>query len=315
MASKILIIDPLTLIGREFIRCLDDAPDLAVEVNYRHTSTDDEQQIAELGANPALVPPLDDPGEIAGLGIVVVTSDTETERTGHLEDLLIRHPEVTLVDVSRLPRLAELTAPAVGDTVARTDRWHLRVAHPALVAAAKILTALQPLEPIRGSVAAVDPVSAFGRGALETLVDQARSRMQGGDPDHAIGGHVLAFNQVAVDADSLTEEAADLIPEIPLAVTRTLTGCFHGHVAHLAIEFAELVDDSELRDAFDAATDIIVGEAPISLEVVPDRNHALLAPPQLSPDCRIVSLTAMVDGLRLGGALTAVEILHAMIVN
>lgn len=315
MASKILIIDPLTLIGREFIRCLDDAPDLAVEVNYRHTSTDDEQQIAELGANPALVPPLDDPGEIAGLGIVVVTSDTETERTGHLEDLLIRHPEVTLVDVSRLPRLAELTAPAVGDTVARTDRWHLRVAHPALVAAAKILTALQPLEPIRGSVAAVDPVSAFGRGALETLVDQARSRMQGGDPDHAIGGHVLAFNQVAVDADSLTEEAADLIPEIPLAVTRTLTGCFHGHVAHLAIEFAELVDDSELRDAFDAAMDIIVGEAPISLEVVPDRDHALLAPPQLSPDCRIVSLTAMVDGLRLGGALTAVEILHAMIVN
>ncbi len=50
MASKILIIDPLTLVGREFIRCLEDAPDLAVEVDYRHTSTDDEHQIAELGA-------------------------------------------------------------------------------------------------------------------------------------------------------------------------------------------------------------------------------------------------------------------------
>ena len=219
------------------------------------------------------------------------------------------------MDVSRLPRLAELTAPAVGDTVGRTDRWHLRVAHPGLVAAAKILTALQPLEPTRGSVAAVDPVSIFGRGALETLIHQAGRRMQGGDPDHAIDGHILAFNQVAVDADTLTEEAADLIPEIPLAVTRTLTGCFHGHVAHLAIEFAEPVDDSELRDSFDTAMDVVVGEAPISLEVVPDRDHALLAPPQLSPDCRIVSLTAMVDGLRLGGALTAVEIVRAMTVN
>lgn len=315
MASKILITDPLTLVGREFIRCLEDAPDLAVDVDYRHTSTDDEHQIAELGAKPALVPPLDDPAEIAGFGIVVVTSDSETERTGHLENLLIRHPEVTLVDVSRLPRLAELTIPAIGETVGTTDRWHLRVAHPALVAAAKVLIALRPLEPIRGSVAAVEPVSIFGREALETLVHQAGRRMQGGEPDHPIGGHVLAFNQVAVDSDALTEEAAELIPGTPLAVTRTLTGSFHGHVAHITIELAEPVDDPELRDAFDAADDIVIGEPPISLEVVPDRDHVLLAPPQLSPDRQIVSVTAMMDGLRLGGALTAVEILRAMTVN
>jgi aspartate-semialdehyde dehydrogenase len=315
MASKILIIDPLTLVGREFIRCLEDAPDLAVEVDYRHTSTDDEHQIAELGARPALVSPFDDPAEIAGLGIVVVTSDTETERTAHLENLLIRHPDVTLVDVSRLPRLAELTVPAVGETVAATDRWHLRVAHPALVAAAKILIALKPLDPVRGSVAAVEPVSVFGREALETLVHQAGRRMQGGEPDHAIGGHVLAFNQVAVDSDALTEEAAELIPDTPLAVTRTLTGSFHGHVAHITIELAEPVDDPELRDAFDAADDIVIGETPISLDVVPDRDHVLLAPPQLSPDRRIVSMTAMIDGLRLGGALTAIEILRAMTIN
>jgi hypothetical protein len=315
MSSKILIVDPLTLIGREFTRCLEDAIDLTVEVDYRHTSTDDEHQIAELGAKPALVPPLDDPEEIAGLGIVVVTSDTETERTRHLENLLIRHPEATLVDLGRLPGLAELTAPAVGDTVGTTDRWHLRVAHPALVATGKILAALRPLEPVRGSVAAVEPVSTFGRGALNALVHQAGRRMQGGSPDESIGGHVLAFNQVAVDADALTEEAADLIRDIPLAVTRTLTGSFHGHIAHITIEFAAAVDDPELRDAFDAADDIVIGEPPISLEVVPDRDHVLLAPPQLSPDRRIVSMTAMVDGLRLGGALTAIDILRAMTVN
>jgi aspartate-semialdehyde dehydrogenase len=139
--------------------------------------------------------------------------------------------------------------------------------------------------------------------------------MQGGSPDESIGGLVLAFNQVAVDADALTEEAADLIPEIPIAVTRTIAGCFHGHVAHITIELAEAVDDPDLRDAFDAADDIVIGEPPISLDVVPDRDHVLLAPPQLSPDRRIVALTAMVDGLRLGGALTAIDILRAMTVN
>jgi len=315
MSSKILIVDPLTLLGRELTRCLEEAPDLAVEVDYRHTSADDEHQIAELGARPALVPPLDGPDEIAGSSIVVVTSDVETERTRHLEDLLIRHPDVRVVDVGRLSALAELTTPAIGATVPASPSHHLRVAHPALAAAATILAALRPLEPVRGSVAAVDPTSTFGRDALETLVHQAGRRMQGGVPDHAIDGHVLAFNQVAVDADALTEEAADLIPEVRLAVTRTLAGNFHGHVAHLTVELAEPVDDPEIRDAFDAAPDLVVGEAPVSLAVVADRDHILLAPPQLSPDRRIVAVTAMVDGLKIGGALTAIDILRAMTVN
>ena len=315
MAPKLLIVDPLTLIGREFARCLEAAPDLALEIEYRHTAMDDEVQISELGAQPALVPALDGPDEIADGHMVVVTTETETERTRHLEDLLVRHPGITLVDVSRLPSLAELTTPAIGATAAGIDPPHLRVAHPALVAVAAVLAALRPLDPIRGSVAAVDPVSAFGRDALEILVEQAGQRMQGGKPDRPIDGHVLAFNQVAVDADSLTEEAADVIPDIPLAVTRTLNGSFHGHVAHMAIEFAEPVDDPELRDAFESASDLVVGEPPIGLDTVPDRDHALLAPPQLSPDRRIIALTAMMDGLRLGGALTAVDILRALTVN
>lgn len=315
MASKILIVDPLTLLGREFARCLEEAPDLAVEVEYRHTSEDDEHQIAELGAQPALVPPLDEAGDIAGSGIIVVTSDAESERSRHLEDLLVRHPDVRLVDVGRLPALAELTTPAIGATVAASASHHLRVAHPALAATASILAALRPLQPIRGSVAAVDPTSTFGRDALETLVHQAGRRMQGGVPDHSIDGHVLAFNQVAVDADALTEEAADLISEVRLAVTRTLAGNFHGHIAHLTIELAEPVDDPEIREVFDAAPDLVVGEAPVSLAVVPDRDHILLAPPQLSPDRRLIALTAMMDGLKVGGALTAIDILRAMTVN
>lgn len=315
MAPKILIIDPLTLIGREFTRCLEDAPDIALEIDYRHTAPDDEVQITELGAQPALVPPLDGPDDIAGAGTVVVTTDTETERTRFLEDLLVRHPEITLVDVSRVPSLAELTTAAIGATAAGIAPPHLRVAHPALAATAAVLAALRSLDPVRGSIAAVDPVSTFGRNALEILVEQAGRRMQGGEPDRPIDGHILAFNQVAVESDDLTEEAADVLPGVALAVTRTLNGSFHGHVAHLSIEFAEPVDDPDLRDAFAMATDIVIGEPPISLDVVPDRDHALLTPPQLSPDRRIVAFTAMLDGLRLGGALTAVDILRALTVN
>lgn len=315
MASKILIVDPLTLTGRELVRCIEATPDLAFEIDYRHTSPDDEHQVTELGAAPALVPPLEDSDDTGGAGIILVTSDTETERTGLLEDLMIRHPEITVIDVSRMPKLMGLTSPAVGSTALEPERCHLRVAHPALAATAAVLNALRPLDPVRGSVAAVDPVSTFGREAIELLVHQAGRRMQGGTPDHAIDGHTLAFNQVAVDSDALTEEAAELIRDVPLAVTRTLAGNFHGHMAHLSIELADPVDDPDLRDAFEAASQVVLGEGPIGLDLVPDRDHVLLTQPQISSDRRMVAMTALVDGLQIGGALTAVEILRSMTVH
>lgn len=315
MASKILIVDPLTLIGRELARCIEASPDVAVEIDYRHTAMDEEHQIAELGAEPALVPVLENPDDTGDAGIVIITSDTETERTGHLENLLIRHSELTVLDLSRLPRLLELTSPAVAATVHDRDTLHLRVAHPALVATAEVASALRFLEPVRGAVAAVDPVSIFGRGALETLVHQAGHRMQGGEPDHAIDGHVLAFNQVIVSADELQLEAAELLPGLSLAVTRTLSGCFHGHLAHISLELEVPVDDFELREALESTGSLILGDAPMGLDLVPDRDQVLLSQPQISPDRRMVSLTALVDGLRIGGAATAVEILRSMTVH
>jgi len=315
MASKILIVDPLTLIGRELTRCIEATPDLVFHIDYRHTAADDEQQITELGAEPALVPPLEDSDDTGGAGIILVTSDAETERTGLLEDLMIRHPEITVIDVSRMPRLIDLTSPATSATNLTTERCHLRVAHPALTATELVLRALQPLDPVRGSVAAVEPVSIFGREAIELLVHQAGRRMQGGTPDHAIGGHTLAFNHVAVDSDDLAEEAAELILDLPLAVTRTLAGNFHGHMAHVSVELADPVDDPDLRDAFEAASSVVLSETPIGLDVVPDRDHVLLTQPQISPDRRMVAMTALFDGLRIGGAFTAVEILRSMTVH
>ena len=60
---------------------------------------------------------------------------------------------------------------------------------------------------------------------------------------------------------------------------------------------------------------MVLAEGSISLDLVPDRDHVLLTQPQISPDRRMVAMTAMVDGLRIGGALTAVDILRSMTVH
>jgi len=312
MISKILIVDPLTLLGRELLHCLEDAGDLNPEVEYRHTSPDDEHQIAELGAMPALVPPITAVEELAGIDVVVIASDTETERTAHIETLLANHPEVAVIDVGRLPLLRAVTFPTTSLGPTDDGERHLRVAHPALEAAALVTRALSPLAPVRGALAAVDPVSIGGRNAIEALAQQAARRLQGGNPDQLVGGHVLAFNQVAVDTDALADEAGTVLPELPMAVTRTLSGCFHGHVAHLCFELGDPVDDFELRELLDDRIEIVLTETPIRLDDVVDRDQVLLTLPQLSADRRLVAFTALVDGLRVGGAMSAVAILRSM---
>ncbi|HSL18851.1 MAG TPA: hypothetical protein VLB51_13170 [Methylomirabilota bacterium] len=312
MISKILIVDPLTLLGRELLRCLEASPDLGFEIEYRHTSPDDELQIAELAAAPALVAPLEADEALAGVDVVVVASDAETDRTARLERMLAAHPEVAVVDVGRLQSLRELTSPDAGlDPAGGSDR-RVRVAHPALAAAALVARALEVLDPVRIIVAAVDPVSGAGRDAIETLAHQAARRLQGGTPDHLLDGHVRAFSQISVDPDALAEEAAVILPGLPSTVTLTLGGCFHGHLAHLALELADPVDDFELRDLLEDRPDLVLVESPLKLDDVVDRDQVLLSLPQLSADRRVVAFTAMVDGLRVGGAVTAVAILRSM---
>jgi aspartate-semialdehyde dehydrogenase len=162
-------------------------------------------------------------------------------------------------------------------------------------------------------LAVIDPVSAFGKEAIETLARQAVQRVQGAQVEDRIHGQVLAFNVVAVEADELQEDGAILLPDLPLAITRTLSGCFHGHLAHLGLSFEHRLEVSDLRDALAQADAIEITSLPLSLDSVPDQDRVLVTSPWLSPDGTQMALTMMADGLRVGSALTAVEILESLL--
>ena len=104
-----------------------------------------------------------------------------------------------------------------------------------------------------------------------------------------------------------------ILPDLPLAVTRTLSSSFHGHLAHLGLSFERRVEPNDVRDVLAQAEGIEIESPPISLDSVPDRDHVVVTPPTLSPDGSQLALTMMADGLRVGGALTAVEILEALL--
>lgn len=310
MPSKTLILDPLTLKGRELLGCSDRLDGIVGEWDYRHTDLDDEHQIADLRTGPVLVPPLEGVDDLEGADVVVVASDGWSSRHDHLLDYLDDFPATALLDLNALPRLRDRTTPSIGDI---GQSRQLRVAHPALFATARVAEVLVHLGAARGSLAVVDPASEFGREAVEILARQAAQRVQGAHVDDRIRGHVLAFNAVAVDSDELQEDASNLLPDLPLAVTRTLSGCFHGHMAHLALHLESSLEHNVVRDALEQAEGLVIEAAPLSLDSVPDRDEVVVSPPSLSPDGSQLALTMMADGLRVGGALTAVEILQGLL--
>jgi hypothetical protein len=308
--SKTLILDPLTLQGRELLSCGDRLEGLVGEWDYLHTDLDEEHQIADLNSGPALIPPLERVDDLDGADVVVVASDGWSSRHDHLLDYLDDHPATALLDINGLAQLRDRTTPTIGET---GQSRQLRVAHPALFATSRVAEVLVHLSALRGSLAVVDPVSGYGREGVEILARQAAQRVQGANVDERIQGHVLAFNAVAVDSDELQEDASLVLPDLPLAVTRTLSGCFHGHLAHLALSLESRLEPETVRDVFEQAEGIVIESMPLSLDSVPDRDEVVVAPPWMSPDGSQLALTMMADGLRVGGALTAVEILQALL--
>ena len=311
MPSTILILDPLTLKGRELMRCSDRLDDIVGEWDFRHTDLDEEHQIADLSAGPALVPPLDGTDDLVGADVIVVASDGWSSRHEHLLAWLDRNPDVSLVDLGGFEKLREITIPSAGGSTPASRQ--VRVAHPALFATSRVAEVLSYLGTAGGSLAVVDPASAFGLEGVEILARQAAQRVQGAQVDERIQGHVLAFNTVAIESDDLQEDAALILPELQLAITRTLTGCFHGHMAHLSLSFERRIDAEIVRDALSQADGLTIESLPVSLDSVPDQDRVIVTPPYLSPDGKQLALTIMADGLRVGGALTAVEILEALL--
>jgi aspartate-semialdehyde dehydrogenase len=309
---KILIVDPTTLLGREALALLQREPLETGAVSFVHTAGDDEHEIVELAGQPALVPPLTDPDQLAGFDAVLVASDTETARGSHVARFLEEHPSAPVVVMGHRSTLHEHTVPAAG----AATNWpltHVHVVHPALVALWSLASCLSQFEPSNATIAAIDPVSVRGTEAVERLARQAAKRLQGALVEETIEGRVLAFTAVATDDDDLNRDAAALMPDLSVSATRIVAGFFHGHQSHIGMVFDHEATEHDVLDALRADERFADPDLPISLDAATDSDQVLLSLPRLAADGRTMAVSAMADGLRVGGALTALQILRSLI--
>jgi aspartate-semialdehyde dehydrogenase len=310
---RLALIDPLTLRSRELLRLIESADEPISEWLFVHSDLDDEHQIAEIGGEPSLAPPLAAVEDLEGCDTVVVGSELDSSRLEVLEQYLADNPDVALLDMSRLERFVPLTEPATGLGGHDQPAARVRLAHPSLVTARLLLEAFAPFRPAALTIAAFEPVSTMGREAVEIVARQAAQRLQGAEVGQRVRDLILAFNLVVEPGGAFDEEAAQVFSGLPVAVTRSLSGCFHGHATHIGIVLEDELDEVELHDAWQSDPRIEVWEPPLSLDAVVENDQVLVTPPSCGFDRRVVAVQAAVDGLRVGGARTALEILRNMV--
>jgi hypothetical protein len=307
---RIAILDPLTLTGRELTSEIDRAFPEA-DVHLFHSEDDDEHQIASTGDQPALTPPLNESGDLAEFDVVILAADRAGLRLKALESALESIPELIFIDASPLGLYRHLTFPALGeDGVSPGAR--LRPAHPSIAVAHAVLRVLDSFGPETMTIAAIEPVSIFGKEGITTLAHQAGQRLQGEKVTRTIDDQIAAFNMTAQPGADLTGDAARLFPELEVVATRTSGGCFHGHVTLLGVTVTDCISRDEAVESLTSIPGAILAEFPMSLGDDDGRGVIRISLPEISLGGHMLSIQAMVDGTQVGGAKTVVSLLEKL---
>jgi|GEM_PF-2449773 len=310
---RFAILDPLTLMGQGLITELElSFPE--AELDLFHTAEDDEHQIAEIGGQAAMVPPLDEGASLSEYDVVILAADRTSPRLKMLEQALEDEGEFIFIDASSLGHYRHLTSPAL-NADAMTSGARLCPANPTIVVADCVLRALAAFEPTALTIAAIEPVSIYGKEAVTTLAHQAAQRLQGDTVSEKINKNIAAFNMTAVSGAELVKEASSLFPDLEVAATRTLGGCFHGHLAILSLTFAAPLPLKTAIRALKKAPGLSIKKSSLSVDGASDREGVCVTQVEASSGGQILTLQAIVDGLQIGGAATVAAILKGFRVS
>ena len=313
------ILDPTSLLGREVVEGV--AGSLP-EIRRRllHTGGAAEHLIADVAGEATLVPPLVELDEMDDSSAVVVTAAPPPEVAGRLVEWLRARPSVALLDCTQ-PGIAGAEATSVLDAVPlrvhRLPWYHL--VDPSLAAPARWLRALLPLEPSAFVATLLCPVSAFGAEAFDELASQGSARLSGqptGRLHHLPA--VLAFDVAPARDDRVSAmegQLGELFPDVQRGLHVVDVGVFHGTFATLQVRCSADVPLDEARALLRATPQLRLarrGETPTSSSVVGGERMICGGLRAQGPR---VAAWLFADGLRVGGAHAALEVLGSLSVR
>jgi aspartate-semialdehyde dehydrogenase len=313
---RVLLLNPLSLLGTEVRRALEARPDLWGDV--RAASND-----------PELVGTLLD---VAGAAAVVEAFSVE--EVGGVDLLMVcdrpypTGPELARLDPTTTVLFADggsgvdearVVVSGINDDAAVRGA---RLASPPapVVLLAHLLAPLRDLGLERAVASVLLPASSRDQAGLDELLEQTRSILAfRGELPSAVFGSQLAFNALPVEA----VQAPLLLPlrevlggSVALSVSAVQAAIFHGVSVSLWLALSEPRSASELSEAITASGLVEPAPEPLSLGPVTAATSDRILLGSVEPDPGQPGafwIWAVMDNLTRGGALNAVGVAEGLL--
>ncbi len=315
--TTLTILDPTSLLGRDLAVAVARAlPD--VRLRWFHTQADPESLIVEIGGEAALVPPLGDPGELAGSTAVVVTTQPDAGVAERLLRWLADNTDVVLLDCTQ-PGVGRGRTRGVFDRLpdAKPSLPWYHLAHPAVAAPVRFVGALVSLEPRALHLTALCPVACLGAEALDELAQQGAARLSGMPvrrPSRLPAA--LAFDVAPAPPDrarALEAELGDLFPGLERTVHLIDAGLFHGHAATLHLQCGTAPTHEHVRGLLRAAGGFhLVRRDEVATTTRAVEQGTTITCGGLHVTGGWIGAWLLADGMAVGGTGAALEILKSL---
>lgn len=317
--SRVAVLGPTTLLGREVRDLLDKHRDRWTEVILLATSEEEVGTVTESGGAAALVSEAS-PVSLEGVDLVISCGALEED----LPRVEARAPGAGAILVSPAATSGHGTPVVTGINPEDAIGGVVIVSpHPAAIALSYLLAPLTELGLAGASATVIQPVSMFGDQGLADLLSQTRDILaMVGDRRETIFDRQLAFNLYPAPEGSAA--LADLVRgvtglEAPIAVDTVQAAIFHGLSINLFVRFDEDPGEDRLRESLAAQTHVTVREPEAAGGEEPDQEpgpidvaaHEDVLVGSLRADPGAPGgywIWAVMDNLTRGGALNAVEI-------
>ena len=330
--SRLAVLYPTTLLGKELLDGLAERPDLTTDLRLLSLDVDEVGQLADAAGTASLVAAAD-ADEIEAADVVVVCGALAPYR----RLLESRRADATLVLLSPDAGIEDGTPVVAGVNLDAVRRGEAILSpHPGAVLLAHLLHPLVPHGLAAAVATVVQPVSVYDRPGLDELFAQAGRMvaMQSQAPSKLFGGRQLAFNLYPAGGTTggLTAQLRSALGEpaaaLALSVTLLQGAVFHGFSAVVHVEMAggsggeggdepsevelrERLAENQLIELYEPAKGKGERLGPID---VPAHDRVLVGPvardPEASGGRGGYWIWAVMDNLTRGGAANALAILE-----
>lgn len=319
MKPVLAIVHPTDLVGEEVRGSLGRRRDLWREVRLLSTVGDEIGALTEIGGAAAMVVAIDDDdlaSNLAGVDAAFFCGPIERNRP-----LLAARPAGCAAIV-----LSSDATPADGHPVVAAINLETVAAggvllspHPGVVMLANLLYPLRGFGLASASATLLQPISVFGKPALEEVLDQTRNLLRFAGPEpREIFPAQLAFNLLPAEAPlgALGSHLEKVLGSgLEMMIQLVQAPVFHSYAVGLSLRLAE---DPGLEAVRRALGDHPANELAVDPELLGPidaaaREEVLIGPVRAAPGQPGGYLVwAVMDNLTCGGASNALRILEAL---